>query len=82
MKSKRNNLFDTAADQSGTLLDERDIIEGVLESVRPHGDGLIQIQMWGKSWLVGDELESDLKQMVGQRASILRLEGWRARRLP
>ncbi len=81
-KIKSKLPYNTFSDQSSILLEERDSLEGVLESVQPYGDGLIQIQMWGKSWLVGEELESDLMQMIGQQVSILRLEGWSARRMP
>ena len=65
-----------------TILEDGWVLSGVLDAVQPYGDGLIHVSMMGLEQLVSDELEGDLKPLIGQKVSILRYGRWSAGRLP
>jgi hypothetical protein len=51
----------------------------MLESVEPVGDGLVKVKIAGLERCVAEEIEIELKPLVGKKASILRVgDDWSA----
>jgi len=46
---------------------------GVLEGIQPIGDGLLQIRIGGLERCVPEEMELQLRPLVGRKTSILRI---------
>ena len=65
-----------------TVLEDGWELSGILDAVQPYGDGLIHVSMMGLERLVSDELERDLRPLIGQKVIILRYGRWSAGRLP